>query len=258
MRVFPFKVARLSSFLLLLAGCGISFETLAANAAIPVVSMTTNPDGSETYSITLQILALMTVLSLLPAALVMMTSFTRIIIVLAILRQALGLASTPSNQVLIGMSLFLTFFIMTPVFDQVNQNAVQPYLADKISLEQAFKTGSEPFKSFMLAQTRDSDLALFARISGKDDLQSPDDVPFSLVLPSFVTSELKTAFQIGFMIFLPFVIIDLVVASVLMAMGMMMLSPLVISLPFKLMLFVLVDGWALIMGTLAASFYLSS
>ncbi len=258
MRFLPFKMTHLFSLLLLLAGCGMSFETLAANAAMPVVSMTTNPDGSQTYSITLQILALMTVLSLLPAALVMMTSFTRIIIVLAILRQALGLASTPSNQVLIGMSLFLTFFIMTPVFDQVNDNAVQPYLNDEISIEEAFKTGSEPFKSFMLAQTRDSDLALFARISGKDNLESPEDVPFSLVLPSFVTSELKTAFQIGFMIFLPFVIIDLVVASVLMAMGMMMLSPLVISLPFKLMLFVLVDGWALIMGTLASSFYLSS
>ncbi|MEW5757117.1 MAG: flagellar type III secretion system pore protein FliP [Pseudomonadota bacterium] len=225
---------------------------------MPVVTMTTNPDGSETYSITLQILALMTVLSLLPAALVMMTSFTRIIIVLAILRQALGLASTPSNQVLIGMALFLTFFIMTPVFDKVNQEAVQPYLNDQISIEQAFKAGGEPFKSFMLAQTRDSDLALFARISGQENLESPEQVPFSLVLPSFVTSELKTAFQIGFMIFLPFVIIDLVVASVLMAMGMMMLSPLVISLPFKLMLFVLVDGWALIMGTLAASFYVSS
>lgn len=230
-------------------------QALAADGIIPAIAVTNNGNGGQTYSITLQILALMTALSLLPAALIMMTSFTRIIIVLAILRQALGLTQSPSNQILIGLSLFLTFFIMTPVFNQVNEHALQPYLNDKISMEDALKQASGPFKDFMLAQTRDSDIELFARISGEYQLEDPKDIPFSLLLPSFVTSELKTAFQIGFLIFLPFVIIDLVVASVLMAMGMMMLSPLVISLPFKLMLFVLVDGWALIMGTLASSFY---
>lgn len=227
----------------------------AATAGMPAVSVTEGPGGTKNYSLTLQVLALMTLLTFLPAALMMMTSFTRIVIVLAILRQALGLAQTPSNQVLVGMALFLTLFIMTPVFDKVNQEALQPYMADEMNFQTAMDKGVEPFKKFMLAQTRDDDLALFARIAGVTDLESPDDVPLTLLMPAFITSELKTAFQIGFLIFLPFVIIDMIVASVLMAMGMMMLSPLVISLPFKLMLFVLVDGWALIMGTLASSFY---
>lgn len=227
----------------------------AATAGMPAVSVTEGPGGTKNYSLTLQVLALMTLLTFLPAALMMMTSFTRIVIVLAILRQALGLAQTPSNQVLVGMALFLTLFIMTPVFDKVNQEALQPYMADEMNFQAAMDKGVEPFKKFMLAQTRDDDLALFARIAGVTDLESPDDVPLTLLMPAFITSELKTAFQIGFLIFLPFVIIDMIVASVLMAMGMMMLSPLVISLPFKLMLFVLVDGWALIMGTLASSFY---
>lgn len=228
----------------------------AANGAIPAFSVTDGPGGTKNYSLTLQVLGLMTLLTFLPAALMMMTSFTRIVIVLAILRQALGLAQTPSNQVLVGLALFLTLFIMTPVLDKVNQEALQPYMSDEITFQQALDTASTPFKKFMLAQTRDDDLAMFARIAGVKDLQTPEDVPFTLLMPSFVTSELKTAFQIGFLLFLPFVIIDLVVASVLMAMGMMMLSPLVISLPFKLMLFVLVDGWVLIMGTLASSFYM--
>lgn len=228
---------------------------LAASAGLPAVSVSEGPGGTKNYSLTLQVLALMTLLTFLPAMLMMMTSFTRIVIVLAILRQALGLAQTPSNQVLVGLALFLTLFIMTPVFDKVNQDALQPYMADEMGFQQAMDKGVEPFKKFMLAQTRDDDLAMFARIAGVTDLQGPEDVPMTLLMPAFVTSELKTAFQIGFLIFLPFVIIDLIVASVLMAMGMMMLSPLVISLPFKLMLFVLVDGWALIMGTLASSFY---
>ncbi len=197
----------------------------------------------------------MSALTLLPAALIMMTSFTRIIIVLAILRQALGTAQTPTNQILVGLALFLTFFIMAPVFEQANRVALQPYLQEKLTAEMAVKHATAPVKQFMLAQTRDTDLALFARISGGDThFKSPEDVPFSLVVPAFITSELKTAFQIGFLLFIPFLVIDLVVASVLMSMGMMMLSPMIISLPFKLMLFVLVDGWSLVIGTLAASF----
>lgn len=227
-----------------------------ADTGIPAVTLTTGEEGEQSYSVTLQILALMTVLTLLPAALMMMTSFTRIIIVLAILRQAMGIQSTPSNQVLIGLTLFLTFFIMHPVFDNAYTNGAKPYMDGEISMTTAFKRGGLPFKQFMLAQTRESDIELFANIGGYGPIDTSADVPFSLLLPSFVTSELKTAFQIGFLIFIPFLIIDLVVASVLMAMGMMMLSPMLISLPFKLMLFVLIDGWALLMGTLASSFYI--
>lgn len=222
--------------------------------ALPVLTVKNNPDGSEDYTVTLQILLLMTALSFLPAMLMMMTSFTRIIIVFSILRQALGLQQSPSNQILIGLSLFLTFFIMAPVFERVNEQAIQPYIAEQISARQALENTRQPFHDFMIAQTRESDLDLFFRISGRDKVAGPEDVPFSILMPAFITSELKTAFQIGFIIFIPFLVIDIVVASVLMAMGMMMLSPLIISLPFKIMLFVLVDGWALIIGTLAASF----
>jgi len=196
----------------------------------------------------------MTALSFIPAAVILMTSFTRIIIVFSILRQALGLQQTPSNQILTGMALFLTLFIMAPVFDRVNNDALQPYLAEKLTAQQAVEKAQVPIKDFMLAQTRTSDLELFMRLSKRTDIATPDQAPLTILVPAFVTSELKTAFQIGFMIFIPFLIIDLVVASVLMAMGMMMLSPLIISLPFKIMLFVLVDGWALIIGTLASSF----
>ncbi len=226
-----------------------------ADSGLTALSLTTNADGGQTYSLSIQVLALMTVLTLLPAALMMMTSFTRIIIVLAILRQAIGTAQTPTTQTLIGLALFLTIFVMAPVFDDTYQHAVKPYLNEEITLQDALQKASIPFRSFMLHQTRDSDLTLFANISGDKEYDSYDDVPFSLLVPSFVTSELKTAFQIGFLIFIPFLIIDLVVASVLMSMGMMMLSPLIISLPFKIMLFVLVDGWALILGTLASSFH---
>jgi flagellar biosynthetic protein FliP len=222
--------------------------------ALPVLTVKNNTDGSQDYTVTLQILMLMTALSFLPAILMMMTSFTRIIIVFSILRQALGLQQSPSNQILIGLALFLTFFIMSPVLDKVNQDAIQPYMAEQISARQALENTRKPFHAFMIAQTRESDLDLFFRISGAERVMGPDDVPFSILMPAFITSELKTAFQIGFIIFIPFLVIDIVVASVLMAMGMMMLSPLIISLPFKIMLFVLVDGWALIIGTLAASF----
>lgn len=224
-----------------------------ADAGITAVTVQDTAAG-KSYSVTLQIIALMTVLTLLPALLLTMTSFTRIIIVLSILRQALGTAQTPSNQVLIGLSLFLTFFIMSPVFTKVYNEAYIPYAEEKISADTAIEKLTKPFHDFMMAQTREDDIALFARISDHGPIDSAESVPFSLLMPAFLTSELKTAFQIGFMLFIPFLIIDLVVASVLMAMGMMMLSPLIISLPFKLMLFVLIDGWALVTGTLAMSF----
>jgi len=225
------------------------------NGGIPAITVT-NSSGKthESYSVNLQVLVIMTLLSLLPALLMMMTSFTRIIIVFAILRQALGLQQTPSNQILLGMALFLTFFIMAPVFDEANRNGLQPYMANQLTPQEAFDNGIKPFQRFMLMQTRESDLKLFVDIAGGATYASPEEVPLSILIPSFVTSELKTAFQIGFILFIPFLVIDLVVASVLMSMGMMMLSPLIISLPFKLMLFVLVDGWALLMGTLASSF----
>ena len=224
---------------------------LAAVTVAPAAS------GGETYTLSLQVLAIMTALTLLPAALISMTSFTRIIIVLAILRQGLGTAQSPSNQILVGLSLFLTLFIMAPVFEEVYAGGVQPYLAEEIESGQALEQGSEPLRSFMLAQTRESDLVLFADIGDYKDemLQEPETIPFSLLVPAYITSELKTAFQIGFIILIPFLVIDLVVASVLMSMGMMMLSPMIISMPFKIMLFVLVDGWALVMGTLASSFF---
>ncbi len=231
-------------------------QDAGAQPGFAAVTVTPGAGGAQTYTVSIQILLLMTVLSLLPAALIMMTSFTRVIIVLAILRQALGTAQTPSNQILIGLSLFLSLFIMAPVFETAYDTGLKPYLDEQIGAEQALENAAAPFRRFMLDQTRQADLLMFTRISGRSSLPSRDEVPFSLLLPSFVTSELKTAFQIGFLIFLPFLVIDLVVASVLMAMGMMMLSPMIISLPFKLMLFVLVDGWSLIMGTLASSFYM--
>ena len=232
------------------------FFTTAAwadNSVMSAVKVITNSDGSQEYSVSLQILAMMTALSFIPAALIMMTSFTRIIIVLSILRQALGLQQSPSNQVLVGITLFLSFFIMSPVFERINDNALQPYLSEELTSMQAFEQAKLPMQQFMLAQTRVTDLDTFMRIA-KVEADSPEEVPFRVLIPAFVTSELKTAFQIGFMVFIPFLIIDLVVASILMAMGMMMLSPMIVSLPFKLMLFVLVDGWSFILGTLANSF----
>lgn len=230
-------------------------SALAATPGIDAITVTSNPKGGEHYAVTIQILALMTMLTLLPAMLLSMTSFTRIMIVLSLLRQAMGAAQTPSNQVLLGLSLFLTIFIMMPVLDKVNEGAVQPYLEEKIDTVTALQKASEPFRQFMLKQTREADIDLYVRISGKDNINKPEDVPFSLLLPAYLTSELKTAFQIGFVLFLPFLVIDMVVASVLMSMGMMMLSPMIVSLPFKIMLFVLADGWALVLEMLAASFY---
>ena len=240
--------------LLLAAVALLGPELASAAPAVPAVLVETDADGGQSYSLTLQALALMTVLTLLPAFLLMMTSFTRIVIVLAILRQALGTVQTPSNQIVIGLALFLTLFIMAPTFEQAWQGAVEPYLEERIGAEQAITRAVAPFREFMLSQIRDEDLTLYLDISGTPLPASVEEVPFSVLMPAFVTSELKTAFQIGFLLFIPFLIIDLIVASVLMSMGMMMLSPMMISLPFKLMLFVLVDGWALTLGTLATSF----
>ncbi|UTW46645.1 flagellar type III secretion system pore protein FliP [bacterium SCSIO 12696] len=231
---------------------------LFASADQGLELLTIKPDGQggETYSTPIQILLIMTVLSLLPTALITMTSFTRIIVVLSILRQALGTTTTPSNQILVGLALFTSIFIMSPVFERAYDAGLKPYMEDQMTFTEAAQAASVPLREFMLNQTRESDLSMFADMAGYENLQKPEDAPFSVLLPAFVTSELKTAFQIGFMIFIPFLIIDLVVASVLMSMGMMMLSPILISLPFKIMLFVLVDGWSLIIGTLASSFYI--
>ena len=245
----PWASLAFAALLLLVSGS-------AAAQGLDLLTVTTDPDGEQTWSISLQVLLIMTALTFLPAALMMMTAFTRIIIVLAILRQAVGLMSAPTNQVLVGMALFLTFFIMAPVFDRMYQQGIEPYFNEEVNLMQGAELAGEPLREFMLAQTREKDLAFFAGLGDFPDLNGPEDVPYSLLIPAFVASELKTAFQIGFLLFIPFLIIDLVVASVLMSMGMMMLSPMIISLPFKVMLFVLVDGWTLVMGTLASSFYI--
>jgi len=211
--------------------------------------------GEDTpLSLSLQVLLIMGLLTILPALVLMMTSFTRIIIVLAILRQALGLQQSPPNQVLIGLSLFLSLFVMAPTLEVVNAEAIEPYAAEAIEADVAIERAGDAFRAFMIRQTRETDLAMFADMAGQQQFEDANDIPWSILLPAFVTSELKTAFQIGFMLFLPFLVIDLVVASVLMSLGMMMLSPTIISLPFKLLLFVLVDGWALLMGSLAMSF----
>lgn len=221
--------------------------------SLPAVTVQSGVNGASSYSVNLQILIFMTVLSVLPGMLMAMTAFTRIIIVLSILRQAIGMAQTPTNQILIGIALFMTYFVMSPVFNTINDTAVQPYLAEKMQFPEALTKAQMPLREFMLNQTRKNDLSLFEKFANKKPA-TLDELPMSVVIPAFITSELKTAFQIGFILFLPFLIIDLVVASVLMAMGMMMLSPLIISLPFKIMLFVMVDGWTLVLGSLASSF----
>ena len=228
-----------------------------AQTGLPVVNMIDDGSGGTKYSLTLQLLALMSVLTLLPSLLLMMTSFVRIIIVFSLLRQALGTAHTPPNQVLVGLALFLSLFIMAPVLSSVYDDAITPYLEEKITFESALVAAESPIRTFMLNQTRETDIAMFLEISNNTEVKEPADVPFLTLVPAFMTSELKSAFSIGFLIYIPFVVIDLVVASVLMSMGMMMLSPMMISMPFKLMLFVLVDGWTLIMGSLTSSFALS-
>ncbi|SEK68898.1 flagellar type III secretion system pore protein FliP [Nitrosovibrio tenuis] len=228
---------------------------LGQSPGLPAFTSTPIPGGGQSYTLSLQTLLLLTALSFLPATLLMMTGFTRIIIVLSLLRQALGTQSSPPNQVLVGLALFLTFFVMGPVFDRIYTDAYQPFASNKITLPQALDRASAPLKAFMMKQTREADLALFVKLSGGTQLNGPEDVSLRILVPAFVTSELKTAFQIGFAVFIPFLIIDMVVASVLMSMGMMMVSPALVALPFKLMLFVLVDGWHMLIGSLAESFY---
>ena len=230
----------------------------ALDRALGSIGGTGSGPGGPGMSLSLQLLLIMGLLTILPTLILMMTSFTRILVVLAILRQAIGLQQSPPNQVLIGLSLFLSLFVMSPTLERVNANAITPYAADRINAQQAIEAGGREFHAFMIRQTRERDLTMFADMAhsgaGAPRFASTADVPFSILLPAFVTSELKTAFQIGFMLFLPFLVIDLVVSSVLMSLGMMMMSPMVVSLPFKLLLFVMVDGWALLMGSLAASF----
>ena len=245
---------RLGKGLLLLMCLLMPVSVWAETKGLPMMSVGPGAKGGQEYSVSIQLLAIMTMLTLLPAILLGMTAFPRIIIVLALLRTALGTGQTPSNQILLSAALFLTLFIMYPIMEKVHEQAVVPYMEEKLAFEPALAKAAEPMRGFMLAQTREDDIALFAGIAKLDNFQTPADVPFPVLAAAFLTSELKTAFQIGFLLFIPYVVIDLVVASVLMAMGMMMLSPMIVSLPFKIMLFVLVDGWALLMGSLAASF----
>ncbi|WP_394778308.1 flagellar type III secretion system pore protein FliP [Undibacterium sp.] len=226
-----------------------------ATGGLSAITSTPAAGGGQNYSLTIQTLLFLTSLSFIPAVLMMMTSFTRIIIVLSLLRQALGTQSAPPNQVLVGLALFLTLFVMGPVFDKIYSDAYQPFSENKITMQEAMEKGVEPLKQFMIKQTRQTDLALYVKLSNTPQLQGPEAIPLRILIPAFITSELKTAFQISFAIFIPFLIIDMVVASVLMSMGMMMVSPATVSLPFKLMLFVLVDGWQLLIGSLAQSFY---
>lgn len=221
---------------------------------LPAVTATPGPGGGQSYSLSLQLLVLLTALTFLPAILLMMTAFTRIVIVLSLLRHALGTQSSPPNQVMVGLALFLTLFVMAPVADKIYDDAYLPFSRQQISQDEALKRAEGPIKGFMLKQTREPDVALFMKLANAPAVQAPEDVPMKVLIPAFVTSELKTAFQIGFIVFVPFIIIDLVVSSVLMSMGMMMLSPTLISLPFKLMLFVLADGWTLLIASLVQSF----
>lgn len=254
-----FFAKRPTFFLLLIfiaSGLFLFAPDAAAQSGLPLVNISEDADGATEYSLTLQVLILMTVLTLLPSILIMMTSFVRIIIVMSLLRQAIGTAQTPPNTVLVGIALFLTFFIMAPVFETIYEEAFTPYVAEEISAQDALDAALIPVRGFMLTQTREADLMVFSDIADYSYTGNDEEIPISILIPSFMTSELKTAFTIGFLIYIPFVIIDLVVASVLMSMGMMMLSPMMISMPFKLMLFVLADGWILIMQSLTASFSL--
>lgn len=229
-------------------------DAAAQTSPLAVITSTANPQGGATYSVPIQALLVFGALAFLPALLLLMTGFTRIIIVLSLLRHALGTQTAPPNQVLIGLAFMLNLFVMAPVLEKVYADAYLPYSRNELSFDGAVVKAAVPMRAFMLRQTRETDLALFLQLSKLPQVNSKDELPFKVLVPAFVTSELKTAFQIGFMIFIPFLIIDLVVASVLMSMGMMMLSPVLISLPFKLMLFVLVDGWNLLIGSLVKSF----
>ncbi len=261
MRSFPLFSLRYFPILILIFLVAHFFflvgaETLFASTdpfTLPNMSLQVGGDDPEGLSVAIQIVMFLALLTFLPAILVMMTSFTRLIIVFSLLKQAMGTQQVPPNQILIGLALFLTLFIMSPVLQDIKVNALDPYLANSMSQEDALSTGLKPLRDFMLRQTREKDLALVVELSGESRPEGPSDLSTKVLIPAFITSELKTAFQIGFLIYIPFLVIDMVVASVLMSMGMMMLPPIMISLPFKLMLFVLVDGWYLMVGSLVNS-----
>ena len=246
------RIGFIAGLSLLSAIPGAALAQATGGPALPLV--VGQGAGGTSYSVPIQTLLFFTALSFLPAVLLLMTGFTRIVIVLSLLRQALGTQSAPPNQVIVGLSLFLTFFVMSPTLDKVYAQAYQPYSENKIAFDEALKRGEIPMREFMLKQTRQADVMLFAKLAKIDPSVKTADVPFKVLVPAFVTSELKSAFQIGFLIFIPFLVIDMIVASVLMSLGMMMLSPVLVALPFKLMLFVLADGWNLLLGSLAASF----
>ena len=253
-RIYQFlKVLSLSTGILFISGFASQAFGESAFSGFPALNVSTNGDNTE-YSFPLQILLLMTGLTVLPSLVLGMTSFTRIIIVMSILRQALGTQQTPPNQVLIAISLFLTFFIMAPTFNKVYDNAALPYMEKTMPADVALETASAAMKSFMVKNTRKSDLIMFSELAGLDKFEEVKDIPFRIALPAFMTSELKTAFQIGFLLFLPFLVIDMVISSILMSLGMMMLSPMLVALPFKLLLFVLVDGWSMTVGSLVSTF----
>ena len=243
-------------FIIFVSTSSLEAETLfeSFGVGLPAINVSDTPEGETTYSLSLQILALMTVLTVLPSLILGMTSFTRIIIVLSILRQAMGTQQTPPNQVLIAIALFLTFFIMTPTLTEINKTALDPYLEGELPAKSALSTGSNTLKEFLVKNTRENDLSMFTDLIGDKGYEDFRDIPLTVILPAFITSELKTAFQIGFLLFLPFLVIDMVIASILMSLGMMMLSPMLVALPFKLLLFVLVDGWAMTVGSLVATY----
>ena len=247
----------LISLFILLVGNLVATVALSQDASVlglPALSSTVDENGEATYSLSLQILVLMTVLTVVPSIVLGMTAFTRVIIVLSILRQALGTQQTPPNQVLIAIALFITFYVMSPIFEIIYETALNPYLEGTKSAQIALSIATDLMKEFMVANTRTDTMNMFAEMAGVGPFENTQAIPLSIVLPSFITSELKTAFEIGFLIFLPFLVIDFVIASILMSLGMMMLSPMLISLPFKLLLFVLVDGWAMMIGSLASTF----
>ena len=243
-------------FIIFVSTTSLEAETLfeSFGVGLPAINVSDTPEGKTTYSLSLQILALMTVLTVLPSLILGMTSFTRIIIVLSILRQAMGTQQTPPNQVLIAVALFLTLFIMSPTLSKINNESLSPYLSGDLTAENALLKASNTVKDFLVFNTRKNDLQMFADLAGDEKYENNYEVPLPVLLPAFITSELKTAFQIGFLLFLPFLVIDMVIASTLMSLGMMMLSPMLVSLPFKLLLFVLVDGWAMTVGSLVATY----
>ena len=248
-----FKILSFSAVIFIITGFSTQAFAESGFSGFPALNVSSNGDTTE-YSFPLQILLLMTALTVLPSLVLGMTSFTRIIIVMSILRQALGTQQTPPNQVLIAISLFLTFFIMAPTFNKVYDNAALPYMEKTLPAEKALETASAEMKSFMVKNTRKSDLIMFSELAGLEKFDKVSDIPFRIALPAFMTSELKTAFQIGFLLFLPFLVIDMVISSILMSLGMMMLSPMLVALPFKLLLFVLVDGWSMTVGSLVSTF----